>query len=296
MRFWGFRAPLGAWVCIWGAFAMLTSAPFDDWWHNAYGLDVKIISPPHMLLAAGIGAIQCGAMLMALAWQNRAAGDRRHLGRLYLLGAGLLVLLVATVATEYIQRWDMHQSLFYQVSRGRVRVLPRQHGARLGLALAGDDHRARLHGPDAGDALVLPLFPAQPLLGPIYVQVDRFMPPDFPLLLVVPALAIDCVMRRVGADAPRLGCSPRRSRVVFVAMFVAVQWPFADFLMSPWARNDFFGSHRMDYGVPPDIQARWYRINPPDDLGVGLPIAMAIAFVSARFGLWWGNWMSRVQR
>src|SRR5262249_10498894 len=49
VRFWGFRAPLGAWVCIWGAFAMLTSAPFDDWWHSAYGLDVKIVSPPHML-------------------------------------------------------------------------------------------------------------------------------------------------------------------------------------------------------------------------------------------------------
>src|SRR5262245_141826 len=28
VRFWGFRAPLGAWVCIWGSFAMLTSAPF----------------------------------------------------------------------------------------------------------------------------------------------------------------------------------------------------------------------------------------------------------------------------
>src|SRR5213592_4859302 len=86
VRFWGFRAPLGAWVCIWGAFAMVTSAPFDDWWHSAYGLDVKIVSPPHMLLAAGIAAIQCGAMLMALAWQNRASGDRRMLGRLYLLG------------------------------------------------------------------------------------------------------------------------------------------------------------------------------------------------------------------
>ena len=61
VRFWGFRAPLGAWVCIWGAFAMLTSAPFDDWWHNAYGLDVKIISPPHMLLAAGRAAIVEGA-------------------------------------------------------------------------------------------------------------------------------------------------------------------------------------------------------------------------------------------
>jgi hypothetical protein len=25
--------------------------PFDDWWHRAYGLDVKILSPPHAVLA-----------------------------------------------------------------------------------------------------------------------------------------------------------------------------------------------------------------------------------------------------
>src|ERR1700704_6371556 len=30
VRCWGFHGPLGAWVCIWGALAMLTSAPFDD--------------------------------------------------------------------------------------------------------------------------------------------------------------------------------------------------------------------------------------------------------------------------
>src|SRR5918993_3970321 len=47
VRFWGFRRPLGAWVCIWGTLMMVASAPFDNWWHNAYGLDVKIISPPH---------------------------------------------------------------------------------------------------------------------------------------------------------------------------------------------------------------------------------------------------------
>ena len=50
------------------------------------------------------------------------------------------------------QRWDMHQSLFYQVSARRVRVLPRERRARVGLALAGDHHRARLHGPDDGHA------------------------------------------------------------------------------------------------------------------------------------------------
>src|SRR5687767_9559957 len=197
VRFWGFRAPFGAWVSLWGGIAKLTSAPFDDRWHNTYGLAVKIISPPHMVLAAGIGGIQLGAMLMALASQNRAGGTRRDLNRLFLLGAGLLVLLAATVATEYTQRWDMHQSLFYQVSAG-VFVFFLVSAARA----------ARTRWPATTVALVysaltmfmvllLPLFAAQPLLGPIYVQVDRFMPPDFPLLLVAPALVIDVLMRRV---------------------------------------------------------------------------------------------------
>ena len=35
VTFWGFRGPLGAWVCIWGSIAMIASGPFDDWWHNA---------------------------------------------------------------------------------------------------------------------------------------------------------------------------------------------------------------------------------------------------------------------
>src|ERR1700721_2727830 len=42
----GFRAPLGAFIAAWGGIAMITSAPFDNWWHAPYGLDVKIGSPP----------------------------------------------------------------------------------------------------------------------------------------------------------------------------------------------------------------------------------------------------------
>jgi len=295
VRFWGFRAPLGAWVCIWGAFAMLTSAPFDDWWHNAYGLDVKIISPPHMLLAAGIAAIQTGAMLMALAWQNRAMGDRRWLGRLYLLGAGLLLLLAATVATEHTQRWDMHQSHFYQVSAG-VFLFFLISAARASVARWPATTIAAVYTAfTILMILVLPLFAAQPMLGPIYVQVDRFMPPDFPLLLIVPAIALDLLIHR------------HRSRmndwvfaalvaIVFVVAFAAAQYPFAGFLMSPLARNRFFATELMPYSIPPGMQDRWFRLNPGDDLMIGLPIAMAIGYVSARCGLWWGNWMARVQR
>jgi len=292
--FWGFRAPFGAWVCIWGAFAMLTSAPFDDWWHNAYGLDVKIISPPHMLLAAGIAAIQTGAMLMALAWQNRAVGNRAWLGRLYLLGAGLLLLLVATVATEHTQRWDLHTSHVYKVSAG-VFIFFIISAARASVSRWPATTIAAVYTVFTMlMILVLPLFAAQPMLGPIYAPIDRFMPPDFPLLLIVPAFALDLLLQRFRTMNDWFFAA--LVSVVFVVAFVAVQYPFADFLMSPLARNRFFATHWIPYSIAPPMQERWFRLNPADDLIIGLPIAMAIGYISARCGLWWGNWMARVQR
>jgi hypothetical protein len=294
VRFWGFRAPFGAWVCIWGAFAMLTSAPFDDWWHNTYGLDVKILSPPHAVLAAGIGAIQIGAMLMALAWQNRSPAGDRKLQALFIYGAGLLLLNGAVLSTEHIQRWDMHQSLFYQVVCG---VFP------FFLVSAARASTARWPATKVAGVYtaivfvmiwVLPLFEGRPLLGPIYVQLDRFLPPDPPLMLIPPALAIDLIMRRFGRT--RDWVLAAAIAIAFLAVFVAVQWPFADFLVSSWARNRLFGTHYMAYMIPPFIQARWFQLNPSDALGSGLAIASALAFASTRCGLWWGNWMTRVQR
>ena len=57
-----------------GCGAMLTSAPFDDWWHNAYGLDVRIVSPPHILLGYGMLGIILGALLRTLAIAGVAVG------------------------------------------------------------------------------------------------------------------------------------------------------------------------------------------------------------------------------
>src|ERR1044072_2319938 len=74
---WGFRAPLGAWVVIWGTFTMLLSAPFDNWWHNAYGLDVKILSPPHTVLAVGMLSVALGIIFLMVSWQNRTGQSHR---------------------------------------------------------------------------------------------------------------------------------------------------------------------------------------------------------------------------
>src|SRR6184192_4333351 len=76
----GFSGPLGAFLSAWGGVAMLTSAPFDNWWHNAYGLDVKIVSPPHTLLVVGIRAVSVGILFLILAAMNRAAVDETQSG------------------------------------------------------------------------------------------------------------------------------------------------------------------------------------------------------------------------
>src|SRR5438105_15151312 len=90
VRIWGLGGPIGAFISAWGGMAMLVSAPFDDWWHNAYGLDVKIISPPHMVLAAGFFGIELGTVMLLLAFMNRTRdeGDR-SLQRLFLYVAGM---------------------------------------------------------------------------------------------------------------------------------------------------------------------------------------------------------------
>src|SRR6202161_2013172 len=99
----GFRAPLGAFIASWGGIAMLTSAPFDNWWHNTYGLDVKIVSPPHTLLMLGVFAVSVGTLMMLLGAMNRAADARmaRHLQWLLLYVGGLMVVFQMFFRMEY---------------------------------------------------------------------------------------------------------------------------------------------------------------------------------------------------
>ena len=102
---WGLRGPLGAFISAWGGVAMLTSAPFDNWWHNAYGLDVKIISPPHMVLAAGFFGIEIGTVMLLLAFMNRAQPQLRPaLERLFLYVGGTVLCESLLIKLEYISR------------------------------------------------------------------------------------------------------------------------------------------------------------------------------------------------
>lgn len=301
VRFWGFRAPFGAWVAVWGALAMITSAPFDDWWHNAYGLDVKIISPPHSVLAAGMIFIQIGAMLLAASWQNRAPeGRARGLELAFLYSAGVILLMLATLMSEYVYPNRQHGALFYKVA-----------GTVFPLLLVAVARASRLRWAATLTTVfymsialpmvwILPLFPAQPLLAPINNPVDHMVPPLFPMLLIVPALAIDLIFL---LSAAREG---KRSRwwlapvlaAAFVALLFVTQWNFSSFQLSPASRNPVFaGDTQWSYNrtLGPWRYEFWDVEDDPVTPGK-MGTAFLLASGACLAGLGWGSWMARVKR
>jgi len=302
--FWGFRGPLGAWVCIWGTMMMIISAPFDNWWHDAYGLDVKIVSPPHSILAAGMIAIELGAMLMALAAQNRATeATKARLNAMFLYGAGVIVAMQTTVIMEYASLPNaMHSPLCHQLTSLLLPVL------FVAFSLASKERWAAtwIAVVYMGIVLILmwtlQLFPATPRLAPIYNPITHMVPPPFPLLLVVPAFALDLLRPRIAhrstwMQAVVLG-------VAFFALMLLVQWYFAEFMLSPAARNWFFAAGQWDYNARPGPwQHEFFRM-PRDPNGHvlmwpmigGFTLAAGFAVLSSRAGIGVGRLLAMVKR
>jgi len=298
VRIWGLSGPLGAFLLAWGGAAMLVSAPFDDWWHNAYGLDVKIVSPPHMVLAAGFFGIEFGTIMLLLAFMNRANDDERPaLQRLFLYVGGTAVCESLLLKLEYIARPDMHSALFYiVVNLGTLGILTavaiasRQRWACTIMA-------AVYTGFGVAFLWILPFIPAQPKLGPVYRQISHFIPWEFPLLVIVPAFAIDLIFQRTTARRPVVLALV--AGVAFLGVFVAVQWPFAEFLMTPLARNWVFGTDYMDFSTPArSVYARFVFIPPEATVQFwrGMLVATITSCVMVWLGIHAGRSMQKVQR
>ncbi|MFM1768111.1 MAG: hypothetical protein RJA22_640 [Verrucomicrobiota bacterium] len=299
--FWGLRAPLGAWITLWGALAMVTSAPFDDWWHNAYGLDVEILSPPHTILAAGMYAHVWGGFLLVLGAQNRATRLGKPAGRGWLvLSAGTLLCLSATMFTELSLPNLMRTGTFLVTSSLAYPFL---------LVAAG--RAARVSWPVTTVSLVymllmaaavwiLPLFPGSPMLGPIYLPLTRMAPPVFPFLMVLPALAIDLLLRygQPGRRWWRDLLLAAALGTAFTAIFGLAHWHFGSFLLGPQADNWFFAGnqHWTFYTQPgPWLREFWKTTEDPIRTPAILR-ALAGAALTSYLGLLAGQWMTQVKR
>ncbi len=298
VSFWGFRAPLGAWVCVLGCGAMLTSAPFDDWWHDAYGLDVRIVSPPHILLGLGMIGIVLGAMLRTLALQNVAEGlVRQRAATLFAIASGTLLTIVAILLLDDSAREEMHTGELYRTLAAIIPIVI------VAVAVAG---RGRWPATTAaaiymlmlaGTSWLLMLFPATPKLGPIFQTITHYVPLDFPLLLVAPALAVDLAWHRV-RDQPAWIAAIALG-AAFLVTFVAVQWPFAVLAMRH-GRNWILHADNFPYMREPaeEFYSFEFRPHSPGEAGLlpQLSLALLYAMVASGIGRAWGRWMTRVLR
>ena len=296
----GFRGPLGAFLAAWGGIAMLTSAPFDNWWHNAYGLDVKIVSPPHTLLVTGVFGVEIGSLFLIMAAMNRAEKQTalfRQLQAMLLYLAGMMLVLTMFFRMEYT--WDifLHRSGAYvSVAIG----VPLYYAA----VSRASRHRWAATWMTAiymvcliAFILILPLFPAEPKLGPVFQQVTHFVPPKFPLLLIAPAILLDLLWRRVG-DRNKLMVAAV-SGPLFILALVAVEWPFAGFLMTKASENRFFATGYHDFGIPSwSAEVTRHFVDPEQGwvLWSGLGMAMVYSAISVWLGLLLGDWMRKIQR
>jgi hypothetical protein len=304
----GLRAPLGVFLAGWGGVAMLTSAPFDNWWHNAYGLDVKIVSPPHTVLILGIRAIAVGLMFLILAAMNREAGADavegaevsptfRRLQWLFLYMGGLMVGGQMFFLMEFTWDIGLHQAAAYVAMGVAVPVLFAMMWQASRYKWAATTTAAVYMVFTIAEILILPLFPAQPKLGPVFYPVTHFVPAKFPILMIVPALALDLLWQRAkGWKAWQIALV---SGVVFTAVLVAVEWPFANFLMSKASESRFFGTGYFQYNSRangPDRMRVFFEPESGVRLYLGLLRATLFASVSTWVGLNFGRWMRGVQR
>jgi hypothetical protein len=249
--------------------------------------------------------IQLGAMLMALGAQNRADDEssKRRLSLIFLLSAAVIVVMVSVMITEDASFGNtMHSSRFYVATS---LLFP--------LCLVAFARASRLTWPATRIAIlymlttmvsiwILQLVPATPKLAPIYNPVTHMVPPAFPLLLFVPAIAIDLLLARPKQIndwllSVVLGIS-------FLVLMVAVHWFWSGFLMSPAARNFFFAADQWDYtnrlgdwryrywDRDVDAQGNWNAVK----FATGTSVALVVAIISSRIGLAWGKGMSRIKR
>ena len=303
VRLGRFEAPLGAWVAGWGALMFLVTVFFDRWWQSVYGLAAGIWHPPQILKAIAFFSVIAGAWLLCLRWQNQLSRENAAGGALAFASCGGLMLSLTTVVMlTWIYPNRQHAPAFYRMACGTYPVV------LVALATAG-----KLQWPATVASIIytvvicsmiwlLPLFPAKPQAAPIYNPLDHLMPPPFPLLLIVPAVALDVLFRKVKwpTHRARTWFQAGVAGLLFLVIFMGTQWLFAEFLLTDLADNWFFagGGRHWPFFLKIDSLARvtFWETRPNEMNLLSALGAAGLAMLAAGVGLWTGAWMKRVRR
>jgi len=291
------RAPLGGWLVLWGVLAFVTSVIFDRWWQLGYGLAAGIWHPPQILKALAFFALAVGVWVVWLERQARTSGAIA-----FAVAGGAVLALIAVVTLPWAFANRQHSAFFFQLGCATYPIV------LVALARAGRLRFAATTGALAALGLqlalvwILPLVPGEPSVGPIYNPRDCLLPPPFPLLLVMPALAIDALFR-VFPERGRGAQDPARAftaGILFAAIFTSTQWLFSGFLLTPAADGWLFagGGRHWPFFLRIDPSARTAFWQTPDEAFTlaRAELAAGLAVMAAWLGLWLGAAMRRVQR
>ena len=210
------------------------------------------------------------------------------------------MLLGSVFLLEYIYPNEQHGGMFYKVCAAMfpLRLIAIGRSARVSWATTRI--AAVYMGLVCAMDWILTLFPAHPKLAPIFNPVTHMVALPFPLLLIFPAIAIDLILRKTPGTPGmfrRVGIALVLG-TVFLIVFVAVQWFFAEFLISPRASNWFFlGDRIWSYNSSngPWHHEFWHLDANPFALPAILR-SWLFACASSWVGLFFGDWMRKVRR
>src|SRR5262245_21289919 len=116
------------------------------------------------------------------------------------------------------------------------------------------------------------------------------------MLLIGPAIAIDLLREKLAGRDRWLQATI--AGAAFVVALLIVQWPFSSFLLSPAARNWFFGGDYMDYATRPASPIANFQFFDMDhgDFWVNWALALFYAILTTRLGMAWSETLRRVRR
>jgi len=296
IRLGDWSGPLGAWVTIWGACAFAVALVFERWWQSSYGLAAGIWHPPQILKAVSFFAVTGGAWLLSFEMQH--VPEQRSLPQLTIAGAAVLELIsVVSLTSLYANR--QHSAGFYIVACSTypmvimlLAIVSHSRWLALGSTLAYSMIFCLM-------IWILPLVPAKPLVAPVYNNLDHLMAPPFPLLLVLPALAFEVLLRHRlwsrWSNYP--GLQAIAAGLTFFVILLASHWVFAEFLLSDLAENRFFagGGTQWPFFLKIDFFARQAFWGDTLSFKSSL-VALGCSIGAATLGLAFGNWVERVRR
>jgi hypothetical protein len=293
IRIFGFNGPSGAFVTLWAILLQFTAIVFDNWWHGVYGLDVAVFSPPHALLGWGITFYYLGQFMLAVLYRNSVPASDTP---------SLWIALVLWAFQIGHQAIAVDPSYGYQSVRNLAFVTTSATAFPICLVLIHVYLRSRWAATISSGLYMVAIivlmqlfqfFPAHPQFGPVYHQLSTFLPPLFPLVLVVPAAVLDTILFRWRGKKSFGFCL--LLSVAFVFFFNVTNWLVAAFLRTPRAANRFFAAH-----LPSTAFEMVPRTAPQVGLNAETAVSILIAVALAFFTVWIadraGEWLRRLSR